>query len=107
MSDMDDRERELNRQWRIRENETHRQAVIDWLNANGIDVKAVPIDAKASITDGMLTIPLKVKDAQGRDQIDPDRANSILLHTVTVPVVVPPTPEVELWLTPTCPTCGR
>lgn len=104
---MNEDQRELNRRWRIRENEAHRQAVIDWLTANGIDVKAVPIDARASITGGKLTIPLKVKDERGRDQIDPDHPNTILQRTVTVPVVVPPTPEVELWLTPTCPTCGR
>lgn len=104
---MNDEERELNRDWRIRENETYRQAIINWLTANGIDPKLVPIDARASVADGMLTIPLKVQDENGRDQIDPNEPFAIARHTVTVPVVVPPTPDVELWLTPVCPTCGR
>jgi hypothetical protein len=95
------------RDWRIRENEQHRQAVIDWLIANGINPYDVPIDANASVTDGKLTISLLVADEHGNHQVNPERENELARHTVTVPLKVPPTYHVELWLAPTCPTCGR
>lgn len=103
MADRDARTRD----WRIREDQQHRAAVCAWLTANGIDIRRVPADARASIADGQLTIPLLVVNANGRPQIDPNDALAIARETVTVPVIVPPPPTVELWLTPVCPTCGR
>lgn len=91
---------------RMREDETFRTAICDWLTANGVDPAQVPVEAKASVTDGKLTIPL-IRDEHGRVQVDPDDALKLVYRTVTVPVVVPPTADVKLWLTPTCPTCGR
>ncbi|MDG4791992.1 hypothetical protein O7626_39960 [Micromonospora sp. WMMD1102] len=95
------------RDWRIRENEQHRQAVMDWLIENGINPNDVPINTIASVTDGKLTISLWVADEQGNHQIDPDNPIELARHTITVPLKVPPTYHVELWLAPTCPTCGR
>jgi hypothetical protein len=94
-------------QQRLRENETFRNAIINWLTANGINIRNVPEDAKASIADGKLTIPLYVANERGEHQIDPDNELQVLRRSVTVPVKVPPTPDVDLWLAPICPTCGR
>ena len=98
---------EANRLWRIRENEQHRAAVCEWLTANGIDIMRVPQDARASIADGKLTIPLWVLDENGYMRVDPNEPNTLMRETVTVPVKVPPSPVVEVWLTPKCPACGR
>lgn len=104
---MNEDERELNRRWRIREDERHRAAICEWLAANGIKPRDVPIDGDARIADGALTIEVFVRDEDGRIQLNPHCPDTVMRQVVTVPVVVPPTPAVELWLTDTCPTCGR
>lgn len=71
---------------RLRDDETYREAILAWLRVNDIDPHNVPVGCKPTIADGRLTIELR---------------------TVTVPVLVPPTPEVELWLLPRCEACGR
>lgn len=83
-----------------------RAEVCDWLRANGIDPARTPIHCDASIADGMLTIRQKVQ-RDGRDVFDPADPNRILEETVTVPVVVEPSPDIAEWLRPRCPTCGR
>jgi hypothetical protein len=94
-------------QKRLREDERYRNAICDWLRANGIDPVDVPADAKASVTDGDLSIPVQVRNENGRVQIDPNVPDTVMRHTVTVPLKVPPTAEVQTWLMPTCPSCGR
>lgn len=83
-----------------------RKATCDWLRANGVDPRTTPMDCRASITDGQLTILQKVQ-RNGRDVISPEEPNSIMTETITVPVVVEPTGLVAAWLAPHCPTCGR
>lgn len=94
-------------QVRLHEDGDYREAICAWLIANGINPADVPMDARASIADGQLTIPLKVKSTKGNDLIDPSDDTQTFRSTVTVPVTVPPSPDVELWLAPRCTECGR
>jgi hypothetical protein len=85
-----------------------RSQVIAWFRANGVDTSRLPQDPHASITNGQLTFRRWVlSEPTGTPMIDPDDRNRLLTETVTVPLVVPPPPDVETWLAPTCPTCGR
>lgn len=82
-----------------------RREVCDWLRANGVDPGTVPINPEASVADGQLTLLRKVQ-RNGRDVVNHHEL-SVLTETVTVPVVVPPSPDIAEWLRPRCPTCGR
>lgn len=94
-------------QVRLQEDGDYREAVCVWLRANGINPADVPMDARASVVDGRLTIPLKVKSVNDHDLIDPSDSEQTFRSTVSVPVTVPPSPDVELWLAPRCPECNR
>jgi hypothetical protein len=94
-------------QERIKYEGDYRERICDWLRANDINPNAVPANARASIANGQLTIPLKVQSANGHDVIDPSDNNRMLTHTVTVPVKVKPDGDVQLWLIPRCKECGR
>jgi len=50
---------------------------------------------------------MKVQTADGRDALEPLDNNGAAFYTATVPVIVPPSADVELWLQPRCETCGR
>ena len=93
-------------QKRIREDDVFRERLCDWLRVNGIDPANVPPDAHPTLVDGKLTLRMRLLDANGKMQFDP-AGDGLLEHTVTVPVEVPPTGDVLLWLAPRCPTCGR
>jgi hypothetical protein len=69
----------------------------EWFRANGLDPSAVRADSRASIADGQLSVRVAVRP-NGHDVIDPNNPNDVLTETVTVPVVVPPTPFVREWL---------
>lgn len=84
-----------------------RTHIIDWLAANGINAAHVPEDPYASITDGVLTIDMKVRSANDHDVIDPGKPNEILRTTKTFPVIVQPPADVADWLMPRCTNCGR
>jgi hypothetical protein len=83
--------------WRLREQDDFREAICAWLTLNGVDPKTVPIDSMARIADGKLTLNVW-KD--GLHQVDPTNPDKLLWETITVPVKVPPTYEVEDWLRP-------
>lgn len=84
------------------------KAACAWLRANGINPHDTPREAGATITEGQLTIRQWVRHPQtGAVMRDPEREDQIMTRTITVPVVEAPTPLVEDWLTPRCPTCGR
>ena len=70
-------------QQRLKTDNDYREAICDWLRANDINPDVVPADARASIANGQLTIPLKVQTASGHDQIDPSDDTRMLTHTVT------------------------
>lgn len=84
-----------------------RQAVLDWLRANGVNTADLPADPRASVTDGQLTLQQWVRRPDGGVMIDPNKPNMLMTRTITVPVVAAPPPIVEEWLAPKCPTCGR
>lgn len=86
-------------------NDRFRQEICDWLAANGLNANITPPDARPSIVDGKLTIEQQVL-IDGRKQFDV-ASDTVKTHTVTVDVVVPPTPAVEYWLAEPCPACGR
>jgi hypothetical protein len=90
----------------VRTNWAFRQAIIDWLTANGVDPKHVPPDSHATLVDGKLTLDTWYL-IDGKHQLDPDREDELKRETVTVDVTVPPSPAVEFWLQPKCETCGR
>ncbi len=93
------------------EDESFRQRVCRWLEANGVDPNKTPMQADASIADGRLTIRQKVTlpGTNGGlvDQLDPENPNEILTEVITVPVLVEPDKEVAEWLRPKCLACGR
>jgi hypothetical protein len=80
-----------------------RQQVCAWLNANGIDPAHTPMEPNASIADGQLTLLQKVQ-RNGRDVVS---GGDALKETVTVPLLVEPSPDIAEWLRPRCPNCGR
>jgi hypothetical protein len=80
-----------------------RREVCDWFRANGLDPKTLPAQPQASITDGQLTSLRKVQ----RNGCDVIHQGELLVETVTVPLVVEPSPDIAEWLRPRCPTCGR
>jgi hypothetical protein len=92
---------------RLHDDTNFRDAVCAWVRANGIDPADVPPNTRASIVDGQLTITIRVKSAKGHHVIDPGDEEQMLTTTVTVPVKVPPSHDVELWLAPRCSECGR
>lgn len=81
------------------------EEICAWLRANGLDPRVVCAEANASVSDGQLTLLCKVQH-DGHDVLNPERTD-VMRETVTLPVVVPPPPIVEIWLAPKCPTCGR
>lgn len=81
--------------------------VLDWLTANDIDPKRIPVDPHMTLDGDQLTTDQKVLGANGRDQIDPGDPNRIVRETVTYTITVPPPADVANWLLPRCPTCGR
>jgi hypothetical protein len=83
-----------------------RTHIIDWLTANGINANHVPFDPYASITDGDLTIDMKVRSANDHDVVDPLR-DKIMRTTKTFPITVQPPADVADWLMPRCTSCGR
>jgi hypothetical protein len=83
-----------------------RWQVCEWLRANGINPNHVPAYPNASMADGRLTLRMKVRGPKGGDVIEPE-GGDVLMETRTFPITVPPPPLVEIWLAPTCPTCGR
>lgn len=91
---------------RLRDDVDFRDQILAWLRANDIDPSLVPARARASISDGLLTLPIYVRTAKGQLFVDPS-TDAPARHTVTVPVKVAPPPDVQLWLTPRCETCGR
>jgi hypothetical protein len=58
------------------------------------------------MVDGQVTVVMKVRGKAGGDVVSPE-GNDVLKETKTFPVIVPPSPLVETWLAPKCPTCGR
>lgn len=92
------------------DNEDFRKKVCAWLEANGLDPAATPVEPHASIANGMLTLLQKTRRrvASGRmaDIVD-TTGYGILTHTISVPLLVEPDDEVRQWLQPKCPTCGR
>ena len=85
--------------------DAHRETC-DWLRANGLDPKEIPVNPKASLADGSLTLQRFVLNQDGKRIFSPDRGE-FMTETVTLSVTTPPTPLVEIWLAPKCPTCGR
>lgn len=83
------------------------EQTLEWLRANGIDPHRVAADPNATMTDGEVTLIMKVPGPSGRGDVVAPEGNSVLMETRTFPVAVPPPPLVEKWLAPTCPTCGR
>jgi hypothetical protein len=84
--------------------------ICNWLRELGLDPSLLPADPRASMKDGQLTLLRKVTKPGTNggliDVVTPDRTG-VMTETITVPVTVPPPPLVEIWLAPTCPTCGR
>jgi len=92
---------------RARIDDDYRQSIHDWLAANGIDPNRVPLNARASIADGSITLSVLAKDQDGRLTIDPANRDQLLTETITVPMKKRPNYWVRLWLWPKCETCGR
>jgi hypothetical protein len=88
-----------------RTDDEFRREVCDWLRANGLDPRAIPAQPHASIADGQITLLRKVQ-RDGHDVID-QTGYDVLKETITVPLLVEPTPDIAEWLRPKCPTCGR
>lgn len=82
-----------------------RQELIAWFRANDVNTKALPIEPNASIADGQLTFQSKVQ-RNGRDVINAS-GDDVLRETLSVPLLVEPSPDIAEWLRPKCPTCGR
>lgn len=78
--------------------EEHRQAIAEWLEANGVAPDDVPLDAAAGVTDGRLTVEVYRRNAEGRLYVDPD-TGEVARTTVTVPVKARPSHHAHLWLT--------
>jgi len=91
---------------RVRKDAAFRDRLCDWLRLNGINPHHVPHDERPTYADGKLTLRMKLLNDKGKQQFDPS-GDGVLTHAVTVPVEVPPTDDVLLWLAPRCPTCGR
>lgn len=91
---------------RVETDEAFRKRVCAWLRANGVDPAATPMEARASVTDGVLTILQKVQ-VDGCDVLDPEDPTRILTRTAQFPVVAKPDFEIEQWLMPRCPECWR
>lgn len=91
---------------RVRDDALFRARLCDWLRANGINPNQVPPNERPSLVDGKLTLQLQTLSAKGNPQIAPD-GETILTHTVTVPMVLPPDGEIARWLVPPCTKCGR
>jgi hypothetical protein len=85
--------------------EDFRREVCDWLRANNIDPRVVPVEPNLSVADGRITLLCKVQ-RDGRDVIAPN-GYEVLTETVTVPLLVAPEGDVAEWVRPRCPTCGR
>lgn len=90
----------------VEEDDSFRREVCDWLEANGVSARYTPLDCRASVVDGYLTL-LQMVQRDGHDLLDPDNPNEILKEALTVPVVVPAQGDVAEWLRPRCPECGR
>jgi hypothetical protein len=88
------------------EDESFRREVCDWLTLNGVSPMLTPMDCRASVADGRLTILQKVQ-RDGHDVLNPADPNTLLTETLTVPVIVPAAGAVAKWLEPRCPICGR
>jgi hypothetical protein len=93
-------------QQRVRDDDRFRERLCDWLRLNGINPNHVPPYERPTYVDGKLTLRMRLLDDNGKVQHDPSR-DGLLEHTVTLPLEVPPTGDVLLWLAPRCPTCGR
>lgn len=87
------------------EDEDFRREICDWLQANGISPRETPAEPHASIANGQITILHKVQ-RNGCDVINPTR-DGVVTETITMPLLVEPSPDVAEWLRPRCPTCGR
>jgi hypothetical protein len=82
-----------------------RREVCDWFRANGVNPRELPADPAASIADGQLTSLRKVQ-RDGRDVVN-QRGDGVLIETITVPLIVEPSPDIAEWLRPRCSACGR
>jgi hypothetical protein len=93
-------------QERVEKDAAFRDRLCDWLRLNDIEPNHVPAYERPTYADGKLTLRMRLLDANGKPQYTP-AGDGLLEHTVTLPVEVPPTDDVLLWLAPRCPTCGR
>jgi hypothetical protein len=91
---------------RVITDDAFRERLCEWLRLNGINPNHVPAYERPTYADGKLTLRMRLLSADGKVQLEPS-GEGVLNHTVTVPVEVPPTDDVLLWLAPRCPACGR
>lgn len=103
-----------------------RDALCDWLRANGVDTRLVPADCKPQITEGLqhtnpkidndAVIDLRIREAGTDDATDKgcpnatglrfnDTRTALAEKQHTVPMTVPPPAIVRAWLDNSCPTC--
>lgn len=96
--------------WPVRDvyvDDEYREAICEWLRANDIDPNLCPIEGRASVADGQITVDLHLLNDKGRKQLDPNHEDRLATRTVTVPLKVEPAGLVLEWLMPRCETCGR
>lgn len=88
-----------------------RASVCDWLRANDIDPKVIPVDPHMTLVCDQLTTPVQMVNASGHKMLDPATASTdhptIAVTTKTFTITVPPPADVAAWLKPQCRSCGR
>ena len=62
---------------------------IEWLRANNLDTKRVPVAQEVLIEDGKITLDLFVVDENGMKKLTPDQAH-VVTERITVPCISSP-----------------
>jgi len=80
----------------LRNDDKLREQVCDWLRANGIDPKHIPLNTRMSWVDGQLTTDVYLLRG-GCQYLDPATNHEVARTTKTFPTSQPP-PAVAAWL---------
>jgi hypothetical protein len=84
----------------------YRDAICEWLRANGVDPGMVPTDAFATTDGNQCTVEVYRISPKG-SMVFNDARGRAERGTTTFTVEVAPTALVMEWLRPACPACGR
>lgn len=105
---------------RAKYDDTFREGLCDWLRANGISPEQVPVDERPTLVDDRLTIRLFKGNETGNQVWDPNLLGQLhgerlrdpdtgapFTFVAVLPIRVPPTDDVLLWLAPGSSPSGR